>query len=210
MTQPSTDQRSRGELIAELYDRHAAGLFAYCLDQLGDADSAADALVSVFAGVTTVQPPRAALYALARREIYRRDIVYAPPSVDPVADPASALIERVLRELRPHQREVLLLSAVCGLEVEELAWVLDVACDTAADLTGSAEHRFLQALKHTLASVGRVPGHLAEIYGALTVAPIRDVLARLPWRPPPPALRAMVHAGLSPPRPAPPSSGRCR
>lgn len=198
MTQPLTDQRSRGELIAELYDRHAAGLFAYCLDQLGDADSAADALVAVLTSVPAVEPPRAALYALARREIYRRDIVHASPRVDPTVDPVTALIERVLRELRPHQREVLLLTMVCQLSIEELAWVLDVAPDTALDLTLSADHRFTQALQLALKSVGRVPDHVKDEYEALAVAPTRDVLARLPWRPPPASLRLQVYAGASP------------
>jgi hypothetical protein len=63
-----TGQRSRSELIAELYERHAAGLFAYCHDQLGESTSAGDAVVAVFTGVPTVEPPpRAALYALAHR-----------------------------------------------------------------------------------------------------------------------------------------------
>src|SRR4051812_12743932 len=96
VTQPLLAQRSRGDLIAELYDRHASGLFAYCHDQLGDADAAADALASVLAVVTATDPPRAALYSLARREIHQRDVVYAPPSFG--ADAASALVERVLRD----------------------------------------------------------------------------------------------------------------
>ncbi|GLW06193.1 hypothetical protein Misp01_13230 [Microtetraspora sp. NBRC 13810] len=198
MTHSVSDQRARAELIAELYDRHAAGLFAYCLDQLGDADSAADSVAAVLAGVPAVEPPRAALYALARREIYRRDVVQASLYVDPTVDPASALVERVLHELRPHQREVLLLGVVCGLTVDELAWVLDVASDTAADLAESADHRFAQALGHALASTGRAPGPVADVYGALAVAPTRDVLARLPWRPPPASLRARLNAGISP------------
>ncbi|PZG30585.1 hypothetical protein C1I98_31015, partial [Spongiactinospora gelatinilytica] len=200
VTHPLTDRRSRSELVAELYDRHAVGLFAYCHDQLGDAGAAAEALMSVMSGVPAVEPPRAALYALARREIYRRDVVYADARVDPVADPATALVERVVRELRPHQREVLLLAVVCGLTIDELAWVLDVAADTAADLAAGADQRFTQALGLALAAVGeRVPGRLGEVYGALAVAPTRDVLARLPWRPPPALLRARIMAALGEP-----------
>ncbi|MCG5214359.1 hypothetical protein [Streptosporangium sp. KLBMP 9127] len=195
MTHPLTD-RSRSELITELYDRHATGLFAYCHDQLGDAGAAADALISLLTGVPAVPPPRAGLYALARREIYRRDIVYCPPLVDPAADPATALVERVLRELRAHQREVLLLSVVCGLTIDELAWVLDVAADTAAELVVSADHHFTQTLSLALTGTGPVPGHLTDVYGALAVAPSRDVLARLPWRPPPALLRAQVFGAL--------------
>ncbi|MEO3887476.1 sigma factor-like helix-turn-helix DNA-binding protein [Nonomuraea sp. B5E05] len=190
MSQPLTDQRPRAELIAELYDRHASGLFAYCADQLGDLGSASDVLVAVLTGVPVAQPPRAALYAFARREIHRRDIVYSPPAVDPLIDPATALVERVLRELRPHQREVLVLSAVCGLSRAELAWVLDIAPDTADELTVAAANRFRETLGTALAATGiRVPKPVADVYGALHVAPLHDVLGRLPWPQPPGALR---------------------
>ncbi|WP_043624494.1 RNA polymerase sigma factor [Nonomuraea candida] len=204
MSQPLTDQRQRAELIAELYDLHAAGLFAYCADQLGDLGSASDVLVAVLGGVpAATAPPRAALYAFARREIHRRDVVYAPPAVDPLIDPATALVERSLRELRPHQREVLVLCAVCGLSKAELAWVLDVAPDTAEELAVGAGHRFRQSLGAALASTGiRVPKPVADVYGALGVAPLRDVLGRLPWPQPPGALR--IHfAGSRTAAPAP-------
>ncbi|WP_049556725.1 sigma-70 family RNA polymerase sigma factor [Nonomuraea sp. SBT364] len=203
MTHSLTGQHSRPELIAELYDRHAAGLFAYCADQLGDPGSAADVLATVLAGVPSQPPPRAALYAYARREIFRRDVVYAPPVVDPLIDPASALVERTLRELRPQQREVLVLCQVCGLNREELAWVLDVAPDTAEELAVSVAHRFTQALGLALAGTGgRVSKPVADVYGALSVAPLRDVLGRLPWPTPPAALR--VHfAGSRTAEPAP-------
>ncbi|MFI6499275.1 hypothetical protein [Nonomuraea typhae] len=193
MTQPLTDQRARTTLIAELYDRHASGLFAYCADQLGDPAAAGYTLVAVLSGVPAQPPPRAALYAFARREIQRRDVVYSPLLVDPLADPASALVERALRELRPHQREVLLLVEVCGLTRAELAWVLEVAQDTAEELAMSATHRFRQSLSAALASVGsRLPAPVADVYGALTVAPLRDILCRLPWPAPPASLRVHV------------------
>ncbi|GAA2883192.1 hypothetical protein GCM10010517_46400 [Streptosporangium fragile] len=198
MTQQLLGQRSRGELIAELYDRHAAGLFAYCHDQLGDAGSAAEVLAAVLSGVSDAEPPRAALYALARREIYLRDIVYSPPRTD--LDPATAFVDRVLRELRPHQREVLYLSGVRELNTAELSWVLDVASDTADELTVSACRRFARALTTALASA-RIPGHLTEVFGALTVAPVRDVLNLAPWAVPPASLRAAL---LGPQAPAAP------
>ncbi|MFC6081531.1 RNA polymerase sigma factor [Sphaerisporangium aureirubrum] len=212
MTTPLIDPRPRGAVVAELYDRHAAGLFAYCHDQLGDTASAANALVAVLTRVPAVEPPRAALYALARREIYRRDVAYAFPFVDPVADPPTATIERVLREVRPHQREVLLLSAVCGLDTAELSWVLDVAADTAEDLVLSARHRFAQSLAHSVNSAlaaGGLPPAVAEVYEALTVARPEDALARLPWHPPPAALRLRVLSGL-PDEPVQPAAGRHR
>jgi DNA-directed RNA polymerase specialized sigma24 family protein len=197
VTQSLTDQRTRNDLIAELYDRHATGLFAYCADQLGDPVTAEYALVSVLSRVPAVAPPRAALYALARREIHRGDVVYAPPVVDPLVDPASALVERTLRELRPHQREVLLLCEVCGLTRAELGWVLEVAPDTAEELADSATGRFRQALTLALDSLGtRVPTDMADVFGALAVAPLRDILCRLPWPAPPSALRTQV-AGAS-------------
>ncbi|MFF5212826.1 hypothetical protein [Streptosporangium sp. NPDC000396] len=202
MTQPLIGQRSRGELIAELYDRHAAGLFAYCHDQLGDPGSAADVLVAVLTAVPDVEPPRAALYALARREIYRRDVLYTPPRA--YGDPASAFVERVLRDLRPHQREVLFLSGVCEMTVTELAWVLDVAADTADELTVSACRRFAQSLTLSLASV-KVPDDMTDVFGALATAPIRDVLVRAPWAVPPVALRTVVLGSPSGTAPAPAS-----
>ncbi|MBE1563062.1 RNA polymerase sigma factor [Nonomuraea africana] len=209
MTLPLTDQRSREDLIAELYDRHAAGLFAYSADQLGDTGSASDVLDTVLSSALSVEPPRAALYALARREIFRRDIVYAPPVIDPLVDPATALVERVLRELRPHQREVLVLSVVIGLTDAELAWVLDVAHDTAVELIQNAALRFRQSLLAALAAKGPrlsqpVAEPVAEVYGALGVAPLRDVLGRLPWRPPPAAIRIRLLG----PRPSVPDPAR--
>ncbi|GAA4227459.1 DNA-directed RNA polymerase specialized sigma24 family protein [Streptosporangium album] len=187
MPQPLLGQRTRGELIAELYDRHAAGLFAYCHDQLGDSGSASAALAAVLDAVPDVEPPRAALYASARREIYLRDVVYAPPAAG--TDPVAVFVERVLRDLRPHQREVLYLSGVCEMDTSELSWVLDVAADTADELTVSACRRFAQSLNLALASA-LVPDHLADVFGALPVAPVRDVLIRAPWAVPPAALRA--------------------
>ncbi|MEV1241538.1 hypothetical protein [Nonomuraea sp. NPDC049750] len=216
MTDLLTDHPSRAELIAELYDRYAAGLFAYCADQLGDHGSAADALVSVLGsaadawasarvGGQAAPPARAALFAFARREIQRRDVVYAPPVVDPLIDPASALVERVLRELRPHQREVLVLCEVCGLDRAELAWVLDVAPDTADELATSATHRYRQALDTTLACTEtRVTKPVADVYGALGVAPLRDVLGRLPWPPPPASLHSHLAPQIPPGRTAAP------
>ncbi|WP_031160563.1 hypothetical protein [Streptosporangium roseum] len=201
MTQPLLGQRSRGELIAELYDRHAAGLFAYCHDQLGDPGSAAAALVAVLTAVPDIEPPRAALYAFARREIHLRDVVHAPPAAD--ADPVSSFVERVLRDLRPHQREVLYLSGVCEMDTSELSWVLDVAADTADELTVSACRRFAQSLSLALPSA-RVPDHLAEVFGALSVAPIRDVLVRAPWATPPATLRTLALGSPSTPAVAPP------
>ncbi|SFJ70934.1 hypothetical protein SAMN05216275_111153 [Streptosporangium canum] len=201
MTQPLLGQRSRGELIAELYDRHAAGLFAYCHDQLGDPGSAAAALVAVLTAVPDIEPPRAALYAFARREIHLRDVVHAPPAAD--ADPVSSFVERVLRDLRPHQREVLYLSGVCEMDTSELSWVLDVAADTADELTVSACRRFAQSLSLALPSA-RVPDHLAEVFGALSVAPIRDVLVRAPWATPPATLRTLALGSPSAPATAPP------
>lgn len=203
MTQPITDQRPRAELIAELYDLHAARLFAYCADQLGDLGTASDVVAAVLSAVPATAPPRAALYAFARREISRRDVVRAPFAVDPLDDPATALVERSLRELRPHQREVLVLCGVCGLSTDELAWVLGVAADTADELVTVAAQQFRQSLGAALASSGvRLSSSVADVYGALAVAPLPDVLGRLPWPEPPGALR--IHfAGSRTAEPAP-------
>ncbi|GLX97516.1 hypothetical protein [Herbidospora sp. NBRC 101105] len=207
MTTPLTGQRSRSDLIAELYERHAAGLFAYCHDQLGETASAADALVAVLTGVPPTDPPRAALFSLARREIYRRDVSYAMPAVDSIADPATALIERVFRDIRPHQREVLLLSAHCGLSSAELALVLDVAADTAEELATSARHRFAQTLATAVTAARTAPfiaRDVEEVYDAIGVAPLEDVLARLPWREPPHDVLRRLHQSALPFDQAPP------
>ncbi|WP_169947398.1 hypothetical protein [Microbispora sp. H11081] len=200
MTPPLTGQRSRSELIAELYERHATGLFAYCHDQLGQTAPAADAVVAVFTTAPTAEPPsRAALYALARREIYRRDVSYALPAVDSVTDPATALIERVFRDIRPHQREVLLLSEVCGLTPPELSVVLDVAVDTAEELAEGAARRFAQTLETAVTaarSAPFVPTAVAEVYDAIGVSPVGDVLARLPWHRPAASVRDRVLTAL--------------
>ncbi|GAB1821990.1 RNA polymerase sigma factor [Herbidospora sp. RD11066] len=210
MTTPLTGQRSRSDLIAELYERHAAGLFAYCHDQLGETASAADALVAVLAGVPPTDPPRAALFSLARREIYRRDVSYAMPAVDSIADPATALIERVFRDIRPHQREVLMLSVHCGLTTDELALVLEVATDTAAELATSARHRFGQTMTTAVTAARTAPfiaRDVEEVYDAIGVAPLEDVLARLPWREPPHDVLRRVQASL-PFEPTAPPLGR--
>ncbi|WP_182899679.1 hypothetical protein [Microbispora sp. H10830] len=211
MTAPLTGQRSRSELIAELYERHVAGLFAYCHDQLGETASAADAVVAVFTTAPTAEPPaRAALYALARREIYRRDVSYALPAVDSVADPATALIERVFRDIRPHQREVLLLSEVCGLTAPELALVLDVAADTAEELIAGATRRFAQTLETAVTaarSAPFVPASVTEVYDAIGVSPVGDVLARLPWRRAAASVRDRVLAALPYEEPASATTG---
>ncbi|WP_066362766.1 RNA polymerase sigma factor [Herbidospora mongoliensis] len=199
MTTPLTGQRSRSDLIAELYERHAAGLFAYCHDQLGETASAADALVAVLTGVPPTDPPRAALFSLARREIYRRDVSYAMPAVDSIADPATALIERVFRDIRPHQREVLMLSAHCGLTTAELALVLEVATDTAEELAVSARHRFGQTMTTAVTAARTAPfvaRDVEEVYDAIGVAPLEDVLARLPWREPPHDVLRRIQAAL--------------
>ncbi|GII79379.1 hypothetical protein Sru01_43610 [Sphaerisporangium rufum] len=208
MTPPLIDRRPRNELIAELYDRHAAGLFAYCHDQLGDTAAAADALASALAGAPAQDAPRATLYALARREIYRRDVAYAPPAADP-ADPVTALIERIAREMRPHQREVLLLTTVCGLDTGELATVLDVAADTAEQLLIIARDRFARSLAAAAGVTGGsgtpVVTSVQHGYRALAAMSPAEALARLPWRAPPGALRARVLAAVpaAPPSPRP-------
>ena len=200
-------QRSRGELIAQLYERHAAGLFAYCHDQLGDPDSASDAVTAVFTQIPAAEPPRAALYALARREIFRRDVRRPAPAVDSAIDPIASLIDRVFREMPPHQREALLLAAVCGLTPAELAAVLDVAPDTAEQLTAGARNRFTRSLRAAVTaarSAPYTPPELIAAYDALEMARVEDVLARKPWRRPTASLRNRVLGMTGDLEPAPP------
>ncbi len=209
MTQPLTGQRSQREPISELYDRHAAELFVYCYDQLGDSGAAADVLITVLVGAPPTERSRASLYALARREIGRRDVRTPPPATDSATRPATSLIERVFREMRPHQREVLLLSAVCGLPTEELATILDVAVDTASDMIFSARNRFTGSLTAALTharSTEYVSKRLAEVYGALEVAGLEDALSCLPWPRPPLELRERI-LSLAPALPHVPATG---
>src|SRR5690606_32195071 len=67
---------------------------------------------------------------------------------------------------------------------------------TALDMTLSADNRFTQAFRLALRSAGRISD--AETLRSLAEAPAKDVLARLPWRPPPARLRLQVHASASP------------
>ena len=98
-----------------------------------------------------------------------------------------------------------MLCEVCGLDRAELAWVLDVAPDTADELATSATHRYRQALDTALACTEtRVSKPVADVYGALGVAPLRDVLGRLPWPPPPPSLHSHFAPQIPPGRTAAP------
>ncbi|MFC7648105.1 hypothetical protein ACFQX6_52285 [Streptosporangium lutulentum] len=190
MTQPLlAAQRSRGDLIAELYDRHATGLFAYCHDQLGDA---APPPTRWRPSSPSSRPRTRRAPPCTRWPVVRSISATSSTPCCPLgADPAAALVERVLRELRPHQREVLYLSGMCEMGTDELSWVLDVAADTADELTLSACRRFAQSLTLALAST-RIPDHLSDVFGAMSVAPIRDVLTRAPWAVPPAGLRAAL------------------
>jgi DNA-directed RNA polymerase specialized sigma24 family protein len=134
------------DVFGLLYDEHGAGMYAYCRRMVGD--EAADALRDAF--VAAARHPDVApssdetlpvwLYALARAEcLHRGALVRSVP-----AAPGSAPFERAVARLRPEHREALALTD--ALQVQDLARVIGVACDTAELLVRMARRRLEQAV----------------------------------------------------------------
>ncbi|RJL25127.1 sigma factor-like helix-turn-helix DNA-binding protein [Bailinhaonella thermotolerans] len=142
-----------------------------------------------------------ALFTHARREIDKHAPVSGPPAPPP-ADPAAEIVERVVRELRPHQREVLLLSEAYGFAPADLAKVLDVAADTAAQLADRARRHFEQALTTALISA-ETDDAAIRLADTLLTSGLGWVLAVLPVPPLPPDLRERVLNEVSGPAGSP-------
>jgi RNA polymerase sigma factor (sigma-70 family) len=136
--------------LAAAYDRHAAGLYAYCRSLLGEPADAADAAQDTFiiataklAGLRSPARLRSWLYAIARNECQSRLRAGAwPPRADAASELAAPvavagtvdggqgelryLVLDALGRLNPDEREVAELSRRHGLDNADLAGVLGV------------------------------------------------------------------------------------
>jgi RNA polymerase sigma factor (sigma-70 family) len=161
--------------LAAAYDRYAMPLYSYCRSLLREPADAADAVQDTFLVATAklgdLRDPgklRPWLYAVARNECHRKlRAGAATAALDEAADmtaqtvdAASAVEQAELRQLvrdaiaglNPGEREVIELSLVHGLDVDELADALGVSRNHA----------------HALQS--RARGQLERSLGALLVA----------------------------------------
>ena len=136
--------------IAQLYDRHAAGLYRYALMVLADREDAADAVHQVFARLAGGQRDRPEaeqnyLKRAVRNECFSmlRSRRRHDPSVDPqpLLDGVHAAddriderltIERALRVLPPEQREVVHLKVFEGMTFQDIADLCDESINTIA------------------------------------------------------------------------------
>ncbi|RSN55759.1 sigma factor-like helix-turn-helix DNA-binding protein [Actinomadura sp. WAC 06369] len=128
-----------------LYDAHADRLYAYCWSLVGDQVAAA-ALGDAFAAAVH-RPPRGDgvlwLYSLARTVCADRG-AFAPRGGPLFADPDPLL--RAAAALPSDHREALLLQAGEWLDVPDIARLLGVAPDTAAQLVATARTRLERAV----------------------------------------------------------------
>lgn len=150
------------DAMAQIYDGYADRLFDYCHALLRDQHAAAgalhDALVVAQTHIGRLPSPehfRGWLYAIVRNECLRRLYDPARPAerheAPEVEDPYLDLDERARREearqlvhsalsgLNGRQREAVDLELRHQLEVHELAGVLGLPPDQAAELTGQAK-----------------------------------------------------------------------
>lgn len=179
------------EAFGLLYDRYGPRLYAYCHAVVGD--EAGDAVRDAFAAAARQSAPPADdglpvwLYALARAECARRETPAAPVAV---GSPPPAL-RRALGRLRRDHREVLALDA--ALEPTQVAEVLGVARDTAAQLTRLARRRLEEAAVAVLS--GR-PGPDGDLPAALGQGRVHTLVATAAPEPPA-ALRERVLAACT-------------
>ncbi|QFG25205.1 RNA polymerase sigma factor [Actinomadura sp. WMMB 499] len=128
-----------------LYDAHADRLYAYCWSLAGDQIAAA-ALGDTFTAAVH-RPPRGDgvlwLYSLARTVCADRG-AFAARGAPLFADPDPLL--RAAAALPSDHREALLLQAGEWLEIPDIARLLGVAPDTAAQLVESARARLERAV----------------------------------------------------------------
>jgi RNA polymerase sigma factor (sigma-70 family) len=161
----------RRDWIEDLYDAYAGQVLAYARRRT-DSATAEEVTVDVFVvawkRVTKVpeDEPLLWLYAVARRLLanvrrsgHRREALVAalrsqqPTSAQHVDDGPGPLLE-ALAELRPADREMLMLSAWEGLETQQIAAVLGCSEQAAYQRLHRARNRlrtqFEQRAPHTL------------------------------------------------------------
>ncbi|MFA1548359.1 RNA polymerase sigma factor [Actinomadura chokoriensis] len=165
--------------LIQVMDRYAARLYDYCHALLRDQEQAAgalhDALIAAYAHVPVLREPerfRSWLYALVRNECMRllrdpgrpAERHEAPEVEDGFLDDAELarrqearrLVHSALSTLRGRERESLDLMLRHGLDAFEVAGVLDLDEQEAANLTGAARARLDDALAAAyLARTGR-------------------------------------------------------
>ncbi|MCO6005324.1 hypothetical protein NE236_10040 [Actinoallomurus purpureus] len=131
---------------AALYDEHAGSLQIYCHVMLGDraAEAVRDAFVAVARNPDSVPADEDTLpvwlHALARAECVRHGAFVRKPATTLMSDP----MWRALAGLEPEDRDVLALAI--SLVPEEIAWILNMAPDTAAALVQGSRRRLERAL----------------------------------------------------------------
>jgi RNA polymerase sigma factor (sigma-70 family) len=171
-----------GASFAVLYDRYELSVFNYCLRLLSSPDDAADATQEAFVGVlrrlqTDDRPVldfASYLFTAARHESYavmrRRE--RTRPTDEPPEDPLriravdsdperAALLQDSQDQVRaanarlaPRYREVLALREVAGLSYGEIAAILGVSANAAAQLLWRARRKLREELRiDALASV---------------------------------------------------------
>jgi DNA-directed RNA polymerase specialized sigma24 family protein len=183
------------DALGELFDAHGEELFHYCWLMAHSRDAALvavrDAMIVAQAHIERLRDPgqlRPWLYALARVEC-RRHMLAAPEDADQApgaADGESRLMAwSAVMSLPPAEREVLDLTARCGMSARDAGLVTGLGADAAA-LVDQARASLQQAMSTEVAArrPGVVPGR---------VSPAR-VYERLPWPPPPPGMRAEILA----------------
>lgn len=153
------DSASRPEVertLAALYDRHAAGIYRFCLGMLGRREDAEDAVQGLWVKLAKSPAPvlgaddtGAYLWTVARNLVKSRlrrralELLWTRPQ-----DPDAALLlagrdegpasdrrrdlARAVGRLRPRLREVVLLVGIEGHTLEEAAARLDIPRGTAA------------------------------------------------------------------------------
>lgn len=182
--------------LAAAYDRYAAQLYSYCRTLLREPADAADAVQDTFviaaSRLSALRDParlRAWLYAVVRNECLRRLRGREAPldealemtdesaevSTDAEQEELRALVRAGLHGLNPTEQEVLELQLRQGLDVGEVADVLDVSRNHAHALLSRARDQLETALGVLLvARTGRqdcpaLAGLLREWDGQLTV-----------------------------------------
>jgi RNA polymerase sigma-70 factor (ECF subfamily) len=136
--------------IAQLYDRHAAGLYRYALMVLANREEAADAVHQVFTRLIDGRSDRPEAeqnylkravrnecFSILRGRQRERVLVDSQPLLDVVhaADDRiddRLMIERALRELPPEQREVVHLKIFEGMTFQDIADLCDESISTIA------------------------------------------------------------------------------
>jgi RNA polymerase sigma factor (sigma-70 family) len=158
----------------ELYTAHAARLHTYCLRLTGSPDDAADALQDTFTavlarlepGAAPIEHPKAYLYATARHACLRRlgergrlEVVADVPEGEPDAGPSGGEQAVLTGELRAEvraaherlparQREVLFLREVEELPYAEIADIMELTPNGAAQLAWRARAGLRGDLRH--------------------------------------------------------------